>query len=155
MSWHKITLPLLNVVNPTVVHIGDLAKAVYEKENKPAGFAMFHATRASVDDMNDKFLIYLTPVASELCTEIAENFTLEPCDVPARDEPDVAFVFGDPLMKGQLKDKFEPEPGTVEWTRMEKVRLAKIRAQEEYEAAQAELAAKAAAAQAESESPPS
>ena len=70
------------------------------------------------------------PVASELCTEIAERYTLEPCDVPARDEPDAAFVFGDPLVKGWLKDKFEPEPGSVEWKRAE---AAKKKELEDYE----------------------
>ena len=103
MSWHKITLKLLPHIDPQVVEIGKLGWEVFERENKPAGFAMLHATRASETDMDDTFLVYLSPVASELCTEIAERYTLEPCDVPARDEPDAAWVFGDPLVKGWLK----------------------------------------------------
>jgi hypothetical protein len=34
---------------------------------------------------------------------------MEPCDVPARDEPNMIWVFGDPLVMGHLKDKWEPE----------------------------------------------
>lgn len=110
MSWHKITLPLTMDIDPKVVEIGNLARACYERENKPEGFGMLHATRAGADDMNDLRLVYLSPVASELCTEIAELYTLEPCDVPARDEPNVAWVFGDPRVMGQLKDKYQPTP---------------------------------------------
>ena len=146
MSWHKITLPLVtDDIDPNVVEIGDMAKAVYARENKPKGFGMFHATRGSRGGHEDKFLVYLTPVASELCNEIiAEKFTVEPCDTPARDEPDVAFVFGDPLTMGMLKDKFEPPPGTVEYERAEEYRIQMARLQADYEAAQAAAAAVAA-----------
>lgn len=149
MSWHKITLPLItDDIDPKVVEIGNLAKDVYARENKPKGFGMFHATRGSKGGHEDKFLVYLTPVASELCKEIiAEKYTVEPCDTPARDEPDVAFVFGDPLTMSMLKDKFEPEPGTVEWERAEEYKAQMARLQADFEAAQA--AAAAAAAQAE------
>lgn len=152
MSWHKITLPLItDAIDPKVVRIGDMAKEVYARENQPQGFAMFHATRGSEGGHEDKFLIYLSPVASQLCPEIAEQFTVEPCDVPARDEPDIAFVFGDPRVMSQLKDKFEPEPGTVEWTwAQEKQRRAEEEAQARFEAAQAETAANAEATQADS-----
>ena len=45
-----------------------------------------------------------------MCGEmIGERYTLEPCDVPARDEPGIIWVFGDPLVMRQLKDKWEPE----------------------------------------------
>jgi len=47
MSWHKITLPIppMKEIDPKVVEIGDLAKACYAKENKPAGFGMFQPAR--------------------------------------------------------------------------------------------------------------
>ena len=109
MSWHKITLPLEMEIDPRVVEIGDLARACYQRENKPKGFGILHATRGSEGGLNDTRLVYLSPVASELCSEIGELYTLEPCDVPARDEPDIAWVFGDPLVMGWLKDKWEPE----------------------------------------------
>lgn len=122
MSWQKITLPLTMEIDPNVVQIGKLGWAAYDRTNRPEGFAMFHATRGSKGDLDDKFIVYLSPVAAESCTEIAESFTLEPCDVPARDEPNIAFVFGDPRVMSALKDKFEPEPGSVEWARAEAMR---------------------------------
>lgn len=141
MSWHKITLPLNVEIDPDVVRLGDLAKAVYAKENKPEGFAMFHATRGSEGELDDKFLVYLSPVAAKLCTEIAETYTLEPCETPARDEPDIAFVFGDPRVMGQLKDKFEPVPGTIEWKHAETIRAREAEVRAKFEAAQAAAAA--------------
>lgn len=147
MSWHKITLPLItDGIDPNVVEIGDMAKEIYARENKPAGFGMYHATRGSKGGHEDKFLVYLTPVASELCREtIGEKFTLEPCDTPARDEPDIAWVFGDPLTKNTLKDKFEPAPGTWEYERAEEYNKQMARVVADYEAAQAEAEAKAKA----------
>lgn len=146
MSWYKITLPLLTEIDPKVVEIGDLVRDVYLGKNMPAGFAMYHATRGSVKEQNDKMLVYLTPVAYELCAEsVGERYTLEPCDVPARDEPNMAFLFGDPLTMGWLKEKFEPEPGTVEWERAEILRIR----EEEAEARQAAFLAAQAAAEAE------
>jgi len=115
MSWHKITLPLTMHIDPEVVKIGDLARACYQRENKPAGFGVLHATRGSKDGMNDTRLVYLSPIASELCREIRKLYTLEPCEVPARDEPNVAWVFGDPLVMGWLKDKWEPTPEEAEY----------------------------------------
>jgi hypothetical protein len=155
MSWHKITLPLLTDIDPKVVEIGKLVYDVYEKENKPGGFAMFHATRGSEKGINDKQLIYLSPVAAELCREvISEKYELEPCGVPARDEPDMAYVSGDPLVMKDLKEKFEPEPGTVEWDReQERLRLERegeeLQARWEAEHAAELAAAKAAAAKAQ------
>jgi hypothetical protein len=155
MSWHKITLPLLTDIDPKVVEIGKLVYDVYEKENKPGGFAMFHATRGSEKGLNDKQLIYLSPVAAELCREvISEKYQLEPCGVPARDEPDMAYVSGDPLVMKDLKEKFEPEPGTVEWDReQERLRLERegeeLQARWEAEHAAELAAAKAAAAKAQ------
>ncbi len=107
MSWHKIVLPLSTDIDPTVVEIGKLGWACYEKENKPVGFAMFHATEGSEDGMDDKRIVYLSPVAASLCREIAESYPLEPCEVPARDEPDIAFVFGDPRMMGELQESYQ------------------------------------------------
>jgi hypothetical protein len=114
MSWHKITLPIppRKEIDPKVVEIGDLAKACYAKENKPAGFGMLHATRTSDGNEleHDTRLIYLSPVAYEVCREaIGEHYTLEPCEVPARDEPGMIWVFGDPLVMGMLADKYERE----------------------------------------------
>jgi hypothetical protein len=112
MSWHKITLPIppMKQIDPKVVEIGELAKACYEKENKPAGFGMLHASRGDNPHEHDTRIIYLSPVASDLCREaIGESYTLEPCDVPARDEPGLIWVFGDPLVMGMLKDKFEED----------------------------------------------
>jgi hypothetical protein len=155
MAWHKITLPLLTDIDPKVVEIGKLVYDVYEKENKPGGFAMFHATRGSEKGLNDKQLIYLSPVAAELCREvISEKYELEPCGVPARDEPDMAYVSGDPLVMKDLKEKFEPEPGTVEWDReQERLRLERegeeLQARWEAEHAAELAAAKAAAAKAQ------
>src|SRR2546423_14269922 len=107
MSWHRILLPLTTDIDPEVVKIGKLGWDCYERENKPAGFAMFHATEASKEGSSENWVVYLSPVAASLCTEIKESYTVEPCDVPARDEPNVAFVFGDPLMMGQLQDSYE------------------------------------------------
>ena len=147
MSWHKITLPLMTFdIDPQVVEIGDLAREAYIRENQPKGFGMLHATRGSKAGHEDKFLVYLSPVAYELCGEkIGERYTLEPCDVPARDEPDIAWVFGDPLVKNELKDKFEPEPGTFEWENAQALQAQNDRINAEYEA-QAKAAEEAAQA---------
>ena len=118
MSWHKITLPIpsLKEIDPKVVEIGDLAKGYWERENHPAGFGMLHASRGDNPSEHDTRFIYLSPVASELCREeLSEMYTLEPCDVPARDEPGIIWVFGDPLVMGWLKDKWEePEAEAVQ-----------------------------------------
>jgi hypothetical protein len=112
MSWHKITLPIppKKEIDPKVVEIGDVARECWTGENKPAGFGMLHASRGKNPEEHDTRFVYLSPVAAELCGEaLSENFTLEPCDVPARDEPGIIWVFGDPLVMGMLKDKWEPE----------------------------------------------
>lgn len=116
MSWHKITLPIppLKEIDPKVVEIGELAMARWQ-ESKPAGFGMFHATRGSDELEHDTRLVYLSPLASDLCREVlSEKYTLEPCDVPARDEPGMIWVFGDPLVMGMLKDKWEREEPAAE-----------------------------------------
>ena len=56
-------------IDPKVVEIGDLAKACYAKENKPAGFGMLHASRGSNPNEHDTRFIYFSPVASEVCRE--------------------------------------------------------------------------------------
>ena len=115
MSWHKITLPIppTKDIDPKVVEIGDLAKTRWEEENRPDGFGMFHASRGVDELEHDTRLIYLSPVASEVCREVlSEKYTLEPCDVPARDESGMIWVFGDPLVMGMLKDKWDREAET-------------------------------------------
>lgn len=141
MSWHKIKLSHdPTKIDPNVVHIAELARAVYLRENKPKGFGMFHATRAMTGVTKDTLLIYLTPLATEMCPEIAEEgFTLEPCEAPACDEPDVAFILGDPVTMSDLKQRWEPEPGSLEW-RYAQARAAQAEA-EEKAAIEAELAA--------------
>jgi hypothetical protein len=112
MSWHKITLPIppKKEIDPKVVEIGDLARERWIGENHPAGFGMLHASRGSNPEEHDTRFVYLSPVASELCREaLSEKYDLEPCDVPARDEPGIIWVFGDPLVMGMLQDKWEPE----------------------------------------------
>jgi len=116
MSWNRITLPLeydiKDAVDPRVVEIGNIGWACYDKANRPAGFAMFHAARGT-DNYTHTFVIYLSPLTSELCKEeiekASENYKLVPCEAPFRDEPYVSFVFGDPLVMGWLRDKYEPE----------------------------------------------
>ena len=112
MSWHKITLPISSMkeIDPKVVEIGDRVRERWLGENKPAGFGMLHASRGSDPNEHDTRFVYLSPVASELCSEVLnEDYPLEACDVPARDEPGMIWVFGDPLVMGMLKDKWEPE----------------------------------------------
>jgi hypothetical protein len=71
---------------------------------------MLHASRGNDPNEHDTRIIYLSPVAYELCRDaIGENYTLEPCDVPARDEPGIIWVFGDPLVMGMLADRYEPD----------------------------------------------
>ena len=109
MSWNRIVLPL-NMENcPDTIEIGNLGWEVYRREKEPVGFAMFHA--ALVDDAGEpvKRVVYLSPVASSLCRNIAEKYPLEPCKAPARDEPKMAFVFGDPRMMGQLRDSMDTD----------------------------------------------
>ena len=70
---------------------------------------MFHAARGMHGEPDSKFIVYLSPVASELCSEIFESYTFEPCEVPARDEQDIAFVLGDPRTMGQLEETCLPD----------------------------------------------
>jgi hypothetical protein len=109
MSWNRILLPLKIETCPNTVEIGNLGWEVYRQEKEPAGFAMFHATTGDGDGPDNQMIIYLSPVASSLCKNIAEKYTLEPCKTPARDEPNIAFVFGDPRMMGQLRDSVDTD----------------------------------------------
>jgi hypothetical protein len=103
MSWKRIVLPLRMEICPDTVQIGKLAWECYQREKQPKGFAMFHATIGSEGGLDDKRIVYFSPVAASLCTEVKENYEWEPCEVPFHNEPDMAFVFGDPLMMGQLR----------------------------------------------------
>ena len=63
------------------------------------------------DQPGAKLIVYLSPVASEMCPEIFESYELEPCEAPARDEQDMAWVLGDPWTKILLREWFvEPQP---------------------------------------------
>jgi hypothetical protein len=114
MSWQMIILPFMVEIDPKVVEIGKLGWAAYERADKPEGFAMFHAKEGTEGRGDEQRIIYLSPVAAEICKEIGESYALVPCDVPARDEPDMAFVFGDPRMMGQLQDSYEAKLAQAE-----------------------------------------
>lgn len=109
MSWQRIVLPVLHEVDPKVVEIGSLGRDIYERENKPEGFGMFHASEESEDRLNDRFFIYLTPVAAEMCSEIAERFSLEPCEAPGHNDSNIAFVLGDPRSMSLLKGVYQAQ----------------------------------------------
>ena len=106
MSWHKIEFPSTTETNPDVVNIGKLATDAFLRDDKPQGFGMFHAKRGIPDQPGSIIIVYLSPVASEMCPEIMESYTWEPCEAPARDEQDMAWVLGDPWTKILLKEWF-------------------------------------------------
>lgn len=73
---------------------------------------MFHATEGDHSgdgDLNTRMIIYLSPVASEVCREISDKYPFEPCKPPARNEPNMAYVFGDPRMMGKLRDSMDTD----------------------------------------------
>jgi hypothetical protein len=109
MSWNKIVLPLTLDTCPDTVRIGEMAWDCYRRANQPEGFALFHAAAGPGDGTIDQRIVYFSPVASEVCREIGEHYPLEPCKTPARDEPNVAYVFGDPRMMGQLRDSVDTD----------------------------------------------
>jgi hypothetical protein len=110
MSWNRIVLPLRMEGCPDTVKIGEMAWECYRRANEPAGFAMFHASNSQGEgDLGDKRFVYLSPVASEVCREISEQYPFEPCKTPARNEPHIAYVFGDPRMMGQLRDSMDTD----------------------------------------------
>ena len=109
MSWNRIVLPMEDDPNPETIEIGNMGWEVYRREKEPAGFAMFHVTFADETGRKYERIVYLSPIASELCRNIAEKYSLEPCKPPARDESNIMFVFGDPRMMGQLRDSVETD----------------------------------------------
>jgi hypothetical protein len=115
MSWHKTTFPSTSADNPDVLRIGNLGAEAFYRENKPQGFGMFHAKRGIPDQPGSILIVYLSPVASEMCPELRESYTWEPCEAPARDEQDMAWVLGDPWTKNLLREWFvEPQPRPTE-----------------------------------------
>lgn len=110
MSWNRIVLQFTQEISPDMVKIGEMAWDCYRRAGEPQGFAMFHASEGPGDGANDKWIVYLTPVASEVCREISEHYPFEPCTrPPARDEPNMAYVFGDPRMRGQLRNSVDTD----------------------------------------------
>ena len=111
MSWNRIVLPVKLEICPDTVAIGNLAWDCYRRANEPEGFALFHATddQSGEGDTNTRMIIYFSPVASEVCREISEKYPFEPCKTPARDEPSMAYVFGDPRVMGQLRDSVDSD----------------------------------------------
>lgn len=111
MSWQRIVLPFTTEINPDIIEIGKRAWEVYRHE-KPEGFAMFHATAGpGKGDHEDRWIVYFSPVAATVCSEAVSDYTLEPCEVPHHNEPNIAFVFGDAKVMGVLRtDPPEPEP---------------------------------------------
>ena len=104
MSWQRIVLPFTTETNPDIVELGKRAWEVYRTEQQPEGFAMFHATDGpGKGDQDDRWIVYFSPVAAEKCSEAVSDYTLEPCEVPHHNEPNIAFVFGDPKVMGALR----------------------------------------------------
>jgi hypothetical protein len=104
MSWQRIVLPFTTETNPDMVEIGKRAIAVYRQEQQPEGFAMFHATEGpGKGDHDDRWIVYFSPVAAESCREAVSDYTLEPCEVPHHNEPNIVWVFGDPKVMGALR----------------------------------------------------
>jgi len=104
MSWQRIVLPFTTEINPDMVEIGKRAMECYRQEKQPEGFAMFHATSGpGRGDHEDRFIVYFSPVAAIACSSAVSDYTLEPCEVPHHNEPNIAFVFGDPKVMGALR----------------------------------------------------
>ena len=109
MSWHKTTFPSTSEHHPDVINVGKLVTDAFYKAEKPQGFGMFHAKRGIPDQPGAILIVYLSPVASELCPEIFESYKFEPCEAPARNEQDIAFVVGDPWSMSLLQEWFGGE----------------------------------------------
>lgn len=104
MSWKKIVLPFTVDINPDVVEIGKRAWECYRNEKQPEGFAMFHATDGpGRGDDDDRWIVYFSPVAAAACSEAVADYAMEPCEAPYNNEPNIAFVFGDPKVMGALR----------------------------------------------------
>lgn len=109
MSWHKATFPSTTDDNPDVLGIGQLAGEGFFRANKPQGFGMFHAKRGIPNQPGAILIVYLSPVASETCPEIFESYQFEPCEAPARNEQDIAYVLGDPWTMTLLQEWYGGE----------------------------------------------
>jgi hypothetical protein len=104
MSWQRIVLPFTTEINPDMVEIGRRAWEVYRQGNQPEGFAMFHATSGpGRGDDEDRWIVYFSPTAAAACSEAVSDYTLEPCEVPRHNEPNIAYVFGDPKVMAELQ----------------------------------------------------
>lgn len=111
MSWNRIVVPFTVDISPDLVEIGQMAWDCYRRAGEPKEFAMFHASEGpGTGDEKDRWIVYFTPLASEVCRKISEKYPFQPCErPPARDEPNMAYVFGDPRMMGQLRDSVESD----------------------------------------------
>ena len=139
MSWHKTTFPSTSADHPDVLNIGKLGTEAFYKANKPQGFGMFHAKRGVPDQPGAILIVYLSPVASEACPEIFENYKFEPCEAPARNEQNIAFVVGDPWTMTLLREWFEDErPLTLTEEERQALEAAKQAQTEEVQQAQPE-----------------
>lgn len=104
MSWQRIVLPFTTEISPDIVEIGRRAWECYRQGNQPEGFAMFHATEGpGRGDDEDRWIVYFSPVAADVCREAVSDYTLEPCEVPHHNEPNIAYVFGDPKVMSALR----------------------------------------------------
>ena len=105
MSWQRIVLPFTVDINPDMVEIGNRAWECYRQEQQPEGFAMFHATEGPGEgDDRDHFIVYFSPVAAQACSSaVVSDYTMEPCEVPHHNEPNIAFVLGDPRVMNALR----------------------------------------------------
>ena len=109
MSWHKTTFPSTSADHPDVLNIGKLVTEAFHRAGNPQGFGMFHAKRGVPDQPGAIIIVYLSPVASEVCPETFESYQFEPCQAPARNEQNIAFVVGDPWTVNLLREWFEDE----------------------------------------------
>lgn len=105
MSWQRIVIPFTTDINPDVVEIGKRAWEVYRNESQPEGFAMFHATEGpGRGDEDDHWIVYFSPIAATACNDaVVDDYTMEPCEAPHHNEPNIAFVFGDPKVMNELR----------------------------------------------------
>ena len=114
MSWHKTTFPSTSEDHPDVLNAGRLATEAFMKANKPQGFGMFHAKRGVPDAPGAILIVYVTPVASEVCTELFETYKFEPCEAPFTGEQNMAYVLGDPWSMTLLQETRFPVQPTAE-----------------------------------------
>ncbi len=103
MSWQRIVLPFTTEINPDIVEIGKRAQEVLSPEEiNPKALRCFTRRKALDEgDHEDRFIVYFSPVAATVCSEAVSDYTLEPCEVPHHNEPNIAFVFGDAESHGR------------------------------------------------------